>query len=109
MTLHQDLNGSAILSVYNSWLSCNARGEWSISRAFNTHEASIKKALALFGGVLGLLTTLWLSKHADILKSYTTHVTAGVAVVLALLALGKKMLNKQLELDSSVNGKFENM
>jgi hypothetical protein len=52
-----------------------------------------KRAAALFAAAAGLLTTLWLRENPDVLARYSAEIViAGIAVVLALLALARKAL-----------------
>ncbi len=68
----------------------------SLSQIFDTDDRSVKKSLALFCAAAGLLTTLWLRQHPDALEDYTVKiVAAGIAVVLALLALAKRTIEKK--------------
>jgi len=52
-----------------------------------------RRALGVFGGACGLLTTFWLMENPDILADYTAQiVTAGIAVVLSLLWLARRLI-----------------
>ena len=52
-----------------------------------------KRALGVFGGVCGLLTTFWLMENPGALADYSAQiVVAGIAVVLALLGLARRMI-----------------
>ena len=52
-----------------------------------------KRALGVFGGACGLLTTFWLLENPEILADYAAQiVTAGVAVVLSLLWLARRSI-----------------
>lgn len=65
------------------------------SRSFNLHHASIRKSIALFSAVLGLLTTLWLREHPSILDQYTNEiVVAALAILLAVLGYLRQVVNK---------------
>ncbi len=67
----------------------------SLSRAFDTTNISVKRSLALFSAVVGLLTTLWLGSHPEVLREYSGKIVlSGLAVVLALLAFAGRSLRK---------------
>jgi hypothetical protein len=62
----------------------------SMRRVFVTGFASIKRAVGVFAGICGILTTFWLMENPEALQSYWTRIaTGGLAVVLALLALAR--------------------
>ena len=68
----------------------------SLSRTFDLADRLVKKSLALFCAAVGLLTTLLLRQHPDALEDYMVKiVAAGIAVVLALLALAKRTIEKK--------------
>lgn len=50
-----------------------------------------RRALGIFAGAAGLLTTLWLQENPAALREYSAEiVAAAIAVVLAFLAIAKK-------------------
>ncbi len=68
----------------------------SLSRIFDQTDRSVKKSLALFGAGVGILTTLWLNQHPDILEKYVSEIVgAGIAVVLTLLIFARKSIEKK--------------
>ena len=62
-----------------------------LSRVFDVTKPSVRKALGVFSGVAGLLSTLWLRDHPDQLGKYTQEiVVASLAVIIVLLARVRK-------------------
>lgn len=53
----------------------------------------IKRSVVVFAAACGLLTTLWLRDHPTVLADYSAQIViAGLAVVLALLAIARRAL-----------------
>lgn len=62
-----------------------------LQRAFGEASTSVRRAIAIFAAVVGILTMLWLQENPGSLEDYSAQiVAAGVAVVLALLALARR-------------------
>lgn len=68
----------------------------TLMRTFESGGYSARKSLALFCAGAGILTTLWLNQHPDILEKYVSEIVgAGIAVVLALLIFARKSIEKK--------------
>jgi hypothetical protein len=68
----------------------------SLARVIDVVDRSVKKSLALFCAVSGILTTFWLNRHPDVLEKYVAKIVgAGIAVVLMLLVFAKKSITKR--------------
>lgn len=62
-----------------------------LQKAFHDTFELSRRAIGIFAGAGGLLTTLWLMQNPQALESYSTQIiTASVAVVLALLAVARR-------------------
>ncbi len=65
----------------------------TLSKSFDINISYRRKTLGLFSGAVGLLTTLWLFENRNMLEEYVAKIViAGIAVVLALLAIAKKSI-----------------
>jgi len=65
----------------------------TLSRVIDISNISVKKSLALFSAVLGILTTFWLESNPSIMHDYTERIVlAGLGILLALLAFARKSL-----------------
>ena len=54
---------------------------------------SIKRAVAVFAAIAGLLTTFFLIENPDLLADYSARIVlAGLGVVLALIALARRSI-----------------
>lgn len=66
-----------------------------LARLLDSGDRSVKKALAIFCGAIGLLSALWLQENQSILREYSGKIVlAGLGVVLALLAYARNNVNK---------------
>ncbi|MBT3313182.1 MAG: hypothetical protein HN390_01075 [Anaerolineae bacterium] len=63
----------------------------SLSKVFDINNYSVRKALGLFAGAAGLLTTFWFLENPALLEKYVAEIViGGIGIVLALLSLAKK-------------------
>ena len=61
----------------------------------NVFGSGARKALGIFAGAAGLLTTLWLQENPMALREYSAEIAvAAIGVVLALLAFARNSLKK---------------
>ena len=64
-----------------------------LRQVFASDAQPVRRAVIVFAAACGLLATVWLLDNPDALADYTARVVAaGIAVVLALLAIARRAL-----------------
>lgn len=64
-----------------------------LRRAFRVDLPSVRRGVIVFAAAAGLLTTFWLRENRGALGDYSAQIVmAGIAIVLALLALARGAL-----------------
>ena len=63
-----------------------------LQRGSRAKAHTLTRVFGIFAGACGMLTTFWLRENPNALREYSAQIVmAGIAVVLALLGLARKL------------------